>query len=218
MKEGLANGDPMNGHVMSLCPRALLIAAFLAALSLAAAPAPASDRAEGLARLAGVWQLDHRVSDDPIRMLRSAGVPPPGERPGGRRSPEARREDERAEGVGLLEERLEAFTEGIGVLTIAFEDPELSITYWDDRERVLVVNGKERDAEGPRGPVRVEADWGSSDRLVVKTHGDPAGKVVEVFEIGGRGEKLFVTVDLYRKGTKRRFSFQRLYYRLESGH
>ncbi len=56
------------------------------------------------------------------------------------------------------------------------------------------------------------AATGSSSRPL----GDPVGKVVEVFELGGRGEKLFVTVDLYQKGSSRRFSFQRLYNRIDA--
>jgi hypothetical protein len=47
----------------------------------------------------------------------------------------------------------------------------------------------------------------------VKTDGGD-GKRIEIYELGDRGDKLFVTVEIYRKGLKRPFSFDRVYHRV----
>jgi len=189
------------------------IAWTLLAMGLAASPAPAADRGAGLARLAGVWQLDARVSDDPLRMVRSAES----RRPAPGRSERGRAEGGRPEpGAEQLAERVTEVVAGANVLVIAWNDPRLTITTWDDRERTLVV-GRKVDEEGPRGPVRVTASWKGSDRLVVATEGDPAGRRLEIYELGGRGDQLFVTVELKVAGSKWPFSFERVYNRVAAG-
>ena len=163
--------------------------------------ANAGGREAGLARLVGVWQLDQRVSDDPGRLLRPrGGGPPPADRGEDRPRPDYR-------------QRAAMVIEGANVLTFAYNEGELTITNWDDEVQVLVVNGKKRQAQRKGIDVQVEAGWKSSDRLVVKTTGAPGGWIRETYELGGRGEKLFVTVELQRQGSRWPLSFQRLYNR-----
>lgn len=177
-------------------------------LSLAPAAARAGDKEAGLQALVGVWRLDRNVSEDPKRMLRQARGRSPGpgrsDRGGGENSPDPN-----------LEERVDALTAGAEVLTFAYKDELLTLTYWDDRQRVFRVDGKKVAETRSAGSVEVQASWKSSDRLIVKT-GAPAGKEVEIFEMGERGDKLFVTVELYRKGSKDPFSFECLYQRVTS--
>jgi hypothetical protein len=189
----------------------------LAVLLLQATPAVTADKAERLLALVGVWQLDSRVSEDPLRMLRQMEGRSPGSG-GGRRGGAGDRDA--AEGdssLARLEERLGEFTSGEEVLTLASTDSQLTITYWDDHQRVLRVDGKKVEEMRADGAVSVKASWGSSDRLLVRTESSTVGKTLEIFELGDRGDKLFVTVELYPKGSKRPFSFQRLYNKLTSG-
>ncbi|MCZ6727319.1 MAG: hypothetical protein O7A98_08175 [Acidobacteria bacterium] len=189
----------------------LAAAVGLIALLLALVPAEvvAGDKQAGLRALVGVWRLDRNVSEDPRRLLRQA-----------RRRSAGRGRSDRGGGENSLdpslEERVDALTAGAEVLTFAYRDELLTLIYWDDRQRVFRVDGKKVAETRPAGRVEVQASWKSSDRLIVKTTGGPAGKEVEIFEIGERGDKLFVTVELYRKGSKDPFSFESLYFRVAS--
>jgi hypothetical protein len=184
----------------------------VAILVLIAAGAAAADRDTGLARLVGVWQLDSRVSDDPVRELQQASRagPPPASRRGDRDAGEA------AARLDLLERRVGEAVRGDEVLTFAYETPSLRIAYWDDHQRVLRVDGKPVDVDTEDGAAKAEAGWKASDRLVVKTEG-PSGRRVEIFELGDRGDHLFVTVEIYRKGFKQPFSYDRVYDRVTAG-
>ena len=176
---------------------------------LVPAPSTAADRDSGLARMVGVWQLDSKVSEDPLRKLRAAlrGAPPP------RR---ADAEERSAAAGGELEQRLLPLTRGVGVLTLSYSAPELTVTYWDDRQRVLRVDGKKAALEEEGRQVVVEAGWKGSDRLVVETRSGPGERRLEIWELGERGDKLFVTFELYRKGHRWPFRFERLYNRVTS--
>lgn len=180
----------------------LIVCIGILAVGLLSAPLPASagDRESGLARLVGVWQIDQRVSDDPQRLLRQAdrgSVPRQG------------KEKPRSE----FGERVSMVTEGANVLTIAYAEGVATLTDWHDAVQTLQVDGKRRSAERGGNAVEVEAGWKSSDRLVVKTTGVPGGWIRETYELGERGDKLFVTVELQRKGSRFPFAFDRLYHR-----
>ena len=179
--------------------RGVALAAALIVVSLLPTPATGGDREAGLRALAGVWQLDQRISDDPHRRLRE-------ER--GRRPP--RRGDKGPPDFGP---RIELVTKGSNVLTIAYTDGTLAITDWNDDVLELEVDGKKRSATRQGMPVELEAGWKSSDRLVVRTTGVPGGWIRETYELGQRGAKLFVTVELQRRGSKYPFVFERLYNR-----
>ena len=178
-------------------------------LFLAPAGTSAGDKDAGLQALVGVWRLDSNVSEDPQRLLRKAR----GRSPGQGRSERDGGEDSRG---ASLEDRVAELTAGAEVLTFAYQEELLTLTYWDDRERHFRIDGKKVSESRPAGSVQVQASWKSSDRLIVKTTGAPAGRVVEIFEMGSRGDKLFVTIELYRKGSKYPFSFECLYNRVTS--
>lgn len=169
-------------------------------LTLAPASAEAADREAGLARLVGVWQIDQQVSEDPHRILRQADR---------RYVPRQGKEKARP----AFGQRATMVTDGTNVLTIAYGEGEVTLTDWNDAIQTLHVDGKRWPAERGGIAVEVEAGWKSSDRLVVKTTGAPGGWIRESYELGERGDKLFVTVELQRKGSKFPFTFKRLYHR-----
>lgn len=193
--------------------RRLTVATFglagLVGLLASAAPAAGGDRDVGLGRMVGVWQLDSRVSEDPLRMLQRARLAGPPSRPQRRGGDEA----EEPGALDLLERRVTAAVRGDSVLTFAYDAPNLRITDWDDHQRVLQVGGKATDVETDGGMARVAAAWKGSDRLVVTTEG-AEGKRIDVYELGDRGSTLFVTVELHRKGRQRPFSYDRVYHRV----
>jgi len=104
-------------------------------------------------------------------------------------------------------------TYGSNVVTIAYREGELSLTDWNDAVQTFRVDGKKRPAKRQEFDVSVKSEWKSSDRLVVRTEGAPGGWVRETYELGERGDKLFVLVELQRPGSKSTFSFTRLYHR-----
>jgi hypothetical protein len=174
-----------------------------------ATPALAADRDTGLARMVGVWQLDTRSSDDPLRALTRARLTAPPPLPSDRRGDEA----ERPALLDALQGRVEEVVRGDSVLTFTYASPNLQVTYWDDRRRAFTVDGRPEEVATEGGSVRQEVEWIGSDRLRVKTDGGD-GKRIEIYELGDRGDKLFVTVEIYRKGLKRPFSFDRVYHRV----
>ena len=178
----------------------LVACGMLASWMLCAAPSPAADRDTGLARLTGVWQLDHRVSEDPERMLRQGGGFAPRRR--GQEAPQPH-----------FGTRVKLVTQGSNVLTFTYRDRVVTVTNLHDVVRTLRVDGKKHAVTRGDLALEVEAGWKSSDRLVVKTTGAPGGWIRETFELGERGDKLFVTVELQRKGSKWPFVFERLYHR-----
>jgi hypothetical protein len=173
------------------------------AASLSPAAAGSADRDAGLVRLVGVWQLDVRVSEDPRRLLHRQQAPP--------RDPHLRGKAGREPAPQSFDERVKMVTEGADVLTIAYHALTLTITDWNDAVRTLEVDGKSRSVERQGVRVDVEAGWKGSDRLIVTSAGAPGGWIRETYELGGRGELLFVTVELQRLGLKEPLTFRRLY-------
>ncbi len=191
-------------------------------LLLAAPPVAAGGKEEGLARMAGIWQLDTRASDDPRRTLdearRDAEARNSAKGRTGRRRPEdAPRDREGAMVLDDLRERTKRWLDGGQVLTVDVDGHVVTITDWRDRQRSLQVDGKRVPVEIDGAPAVAEASWRSSDRLVVKTTGGPGGKSVEIYELGNRGQTLFLTVELEIKGWGQPFAFDRVYHRVESG-
>jgi hypothetical protein len=182
-----------------------LIVVWLGA-TLAAAAATAAERDAGLAQLVGIWQLDHRVSEDPRRLLHQEEAPP--------RDPRGRSKEPPPQSFA---ERVKMVTDGGDVLTLAYHAPTLTITDWNDAVITFEVDGKSRPVERQGMRVEVEAGWKGGDRLIVKTVGAPGGWIRETYELGGRGDKLFVTVELQRQGAKYPLTFKRLYNKAGAG-
>jgi len=176
------------------------IGVFAVGVLCAPPSASAGDRESGLARLVGVLQIDQRVSDDPQRLLRQVGR---GSAP----------RQGREKGGSEFGQRVSMVTEGANVLTITYLEGVVTLTDWRDAVQTLRVDGKRWPAERGGMSVEVEAGWKSSDRLVVKTTGTPGGWIRETYELGDRGDKLFVATELQRKGSRFPFTFDRLYHR-----
>ena len=123
------------------------------------------------------------------------------------------RQGKKAKARPDFETRAKMVVEGSNVLTIAHREGEVSFTDWNDVVQTLRVDGRKWPAERGGFAVTVEAEWKSSDRLVVRTTGVPGGWILETYELGERGDKLFVRVELQRPGSKTRFTFNRLYNR-----
>jgi len=178
----------------------LLVALLLPGLLLIGSSLQAAER-DRAAELVGVWRLDRQVSDDPERELSQARLRLiPGD------------DAEASERLEQLQRRLTVFLDRIEILTIAWAEPVFTFTYWDEQPRALTLGAKTVE-QRPEGPVEVKVSWKSSDRLVVKTGGLADGWTRESYELGGRGDKLFVTIELQRRGSKVPFSFERLYNR-----
>jgi hypothetical protein len=193
---------------------------------LGAAPAPAkTDEERKPADLAGAWQLNEDLSQDPRagrpregggRGRRGGGRPPGGgpggEGPGGG----ARRQG----GFGgqrppMPPDQIIAMAGGAKNLLIAFEGTELRLTYGEDHRRVLYTDGRKISQEVDEGKALVRQTRWREGHLEIVTRSDRA-KITEIWTLTNDGKRIFATVDIDLSGPMPSLSFRRVWDRVTS--
>ena len=100
-------------------------------------------------------------------------------------------------------------------LAIDHQDPDLVITFADDRQRTLTTDGATRELDSPFGIVETSAEWKKDGRLVIKMKNPDERRVTETWELSADGERLSVLTKI-EGGRRPELSFERVYDAVES--
>lgn len=183
---------------------------------LGAAPVPGKSDAERQpADLAGNWQLNEDLSQDP-----RAGRPPEGRGRGRRGGGPPPGGAPRRRGFGGQEpaappDLITAMAGGAKSLSIASEGIELRLVYGEDRRRILYIDGRKIRQEDEEGKEIVrQARW-REGHLEIITRSERA-KITEVWTLTNDRKRIFATVEVDLSGPMPSRSFRRVWDRVVS--
>jgi hypothetical protein len=192
----------------------------LALLSLCwlfTSPLSGADRPD----FSGVWQLNEELSENPSDDISMGG----GGKGGGRSGGGGRGGGGDRGGGGMgggraggsqggqddMRQHMQSLQEGVRLLDINHQDPELTILYADDRERFLYTDGREIVDEIERGIFEASAKWKSNKRIVFRGETTNGAKLTETYELADNGRQLYVTTKIEGSGRMPSISFKRVY-------
>ena len=197
----------------------------LLTLVLASGALMAADSGAQHPDFTGAWELDERMSEDPVEQAkkamaelrsdwRSGSRGGGGGRGGGKGGSGGGRGTGRGDGAdsnqGAMASRVTVLVgSGADRLAIAQDDPQVSITYSTDLTRTLYTDGRNVETKDARGEVKTTSKW-KKTKLVVEAKSD-LGKVTENYELEEGGNRLFVDVKVKPEGEMPSFTFRRTY-------
>lgn len=175
--------------------------------------------------LVGSWQLNEDLSEDSRAGLRpregrgpGRGGRPPG---GGGRSGPPQGGMSRGGGEGfrrppLPPDQIVAMAGGSKSLLIEAEGPQLTLTYGEDKRRLLFTDGRKIRKEQEEGKEIIQRTRWREEHLEIETTAGKA-KVTEVWVLTNDRKRIFATVEVDPPGRMPKMSFRRVWDRVEEG-